>query len=401
MKTFCFKLYHSGHNNILMSMMNIASLIYNHCVALHKRYYRLYGKSLNVNRLKIHLRKLKRTQKYSYIGELGAQAVQDVAERIDRAYNLFWSNLKRKKKCSPPKFKKVRRYKSFTLKQTGWKLDEAKGRIRIGKKWHGYFQSRKIEGRVKTVTIKRDNVGDIYVYLVCDVQCDIVKPRTGKSVGLDFGLKQFLTASDGRDIKPPYFFMLNIKNIRKKCRNLSRKKEGSHNRNRARKDLARTYRKINNQRKDFHFKTARKLCEEYSVICLETLNMKGMAKRWGRKVYSLGFFSFVEILKYEAMKLGTQIIFVDRYFPSSQLCSVCGYKNKAVKDLKIREWECPCCHTIHDRDKNAAKNILMAGAYLRALTQPANGGEPVPYGVQAQDAIRSARFEDTRIARLC
>ena len=142
---------------------------------------------------------------------------------------------------------------------------------------------------------------------MCDIQCDNVKPRTGKSVGLDFGLKQFLTASDGHNIKSPYFFMLNI---------------------------------------------------------------KGMARRWGRKVHSLGFYSFVEILKYEAMKLGTQIIFVDRYFPSSQLCSVCGYKNAAVKDLKIREWKCPNCHAIHDRDKNTAKNILMAGT-------SASGGEPV------------------------
>ena len=235
------------------------------------------------------------------------------------------------------------------------------GHIRLGKKWYGYFKSRNIEGRVKTITVKRDGVGDIYIYLACDTQCDIVKPRTGKSVGLDFGLKQFLTASDGCNIKSPYFFMLNIKAIRKRCRNLSRKKEGSRNRERARQDLARTYREMDNQRKDFHFKTARSLCEQYAVICLETLNIKGMARRWGRKVHSLGFYNFVEILKYEAMKLGTQIIFVDRYFSSSQLCHVCGYKNPAVKDLKIREWECPCCHTVHDRDKNAAINILMAG----------------------------------------
>ena len=164
--------------------------------------------------------------------------------------------------------------------------------------------------------------------------------------------------------------MQNIKIIRKKSRNLSRKKEKSHNRSRARKELARAYRKMNNQRKDFHFKTAHRLCEEYAVICLETLNIKGMAQLWGRKVHSLGFYNFVEILKYEAMKLGTQIIFVDRYFPSSQLCSVCGYRNKAVKDLEIREWECPNCHTKHDRDKNAAKNILMAGT-------SAIGGGPV------------------------
>ncbi len=283
MKTFCFKLYHSDHNYELMRQINAAGLIYNHCIALHKRYYRLYGKYLDKSKLQKHLVKLKKHKRFAYISEIGSQAVQDVTDRIDRAYNLFWSNLKRKKKCSPPKFRKVRRYKSFTLKQAGWKLDEARGKIRIGKKWYGYFKSRNTEGKIKTVTIKRDSVGDIYIYLVCDVQCEIVKPRTGKSVGFDFGLKQFLTGSDGHDIKSPYFFMLNIKTIRKKCRNLSRKKEGSHNRNRARKDLARAYRKMDNQRKDFHFKTARRLCEEYAVICLETLNMKGMARRWGEK----------------------------------------------------------------------------------------------------------------------
>ena len=224
--------------------------------------------------------------------------------------------------------------------------------------------------------MKRDAVGDIYVYLVCDTQSEKVELRTGKSVGLDFGLKTFLTASDGHDIVSPYFFMQNIKSIRSKCRKLSRRQKGSHNRERYRKELARAYRKMDNQRRDFHFKTARRLCEEYACISLETLNMKGMARRWGRKVHSLGFYSFVEILKYEAMKLGTQIIFVDKYFPSSQLCSVCGYKNKAVKDLKLREWECPNCPTRHDRDKNAAKNILMAGTYSR-LGGTANGGEPV------------------------
>ena len=377
MKTFCFKLYHSDHNYELMKQINAAGLIYNHCIALHKRYYRLYGKYLDKSKLQKHLVKLKKHKRFAYIGEIGSQAVQDVTDRIDRAYNLFWSNLKRKKKCSPPKFRKVRRYKSLTLKQAGWKLDEAKGKIRIGKKWYGYFQSRKIEGKIKTVTIKRDRVGDIYIYLVCDVQSEIVKPRTGKSVGLDFGLKQFLTGSDGQDIKSPYFFMLNIKTIRKRNRNLSRKKEGSHNRSQAKKGLARAYRKMDNQRKDFHFKTARRLCEEYAVICLETLNIKGMARRWGRKVHSLGFYNFVEILKHEAMKLGTQIIFVDRFFPSSQLCSVCGYKNPAVKDLKIREWECPFCHTVHDRDKNAAKNILMAGASAIGgeLVRPVSAGK--------------------------
>ena len=216
MKTFCFKLYHSEHNNALMSQINIAGLIYNHCLALHKRYYRLFGKHIQVYQLMKHLTKLKRTKRFAYISKLGSQAVQNIAERIDRAYTLFFSNLKRKVRTSPPKFKAVRRYKSFTLKQAGWNLDETHGKIRIGKRWYKYFQSRNIEGKVKTLTVKRDAVGDIYVYLVCDSQLEQVRLRTGKSVGFDFGLKKFLTASDGHDITSPNFFMQNIKTIRKK-----------------------------------------------------------------------------------------------------------------------------------------------------------------------------------------
>ena len=361
MKTFCFKLYHSDHNNALNRQIDIAGLIFNHCVALHKRYYRLYSKYISANKLKTHLTKLKRTKRFAYMSKLGSQAVQDIAERIDRAYSLFWSNLKRKIKSSPPKFRKIKYYKSFTLKQAGWKLDETQGKIRIGKKWYGYFQSRNIEGRAKTVTIKRDAVGDIYVYIVCENQNNPFEPRTGKSVGFDFGLKIFLTGSDGHDIKSPDFFLLNVKIIRSKNRKLSSKQKGSNNQERARKDLARAYRKLDNQRKDFQFKTARMLCEEYALISLETLNMKGMARRWGRKIHSLGFSEFVKILKYEAIKFGTEIVFVPKFYPSSQLCSLCGHKNPDVKDLRVREWKCPNCGSYHDRDRNAAKNILLAG----------------------------------------
>ena len=361
MKTYCFKLYKSDHNAVLMRQINIAGIIYNHCVALHKRYYRLFGQSLNANRLKMHLTKLKRTQRFAFICKLGSQAVQDIAERIDRAYSLFFVNLKRKVKTSPPNFRRVKHYKSFTLKQVGWKLDEEQGKIRIGKKWYSYFESRRIEGKVKTVTVKRDAIGDIYVYLVCEVQAVPVEIRTGKSVGLDFGLKKFLAGSDGHDIVSPDFFMQNVKRIREKSRKLSLKQKGSHNRERACKDLARAYRKMDNQRKDFHFKQARKLCEEYACICLETLNMKGMARLWGRKIHSLGFSSFVKILEYEALTFGTQIVFIPQNYPSSQVCNKCGYQNALVKDLKIREWTCPECGVHHDRDRNAAKNILRVG----------------------------------------
>ena len=366
-----------------MRLINIAGLIYNHCIALHKRYYRLYKKHIHKFRLINHLVKLKRTKRFAFFKELDAQAIQDIVFRIDIAYQLFWGNLKRGVKTAPPKFRKIKRYRSFTMMQQGWKLDEENSRIRICKRWYKYFQSRNIEGKVKTVTVKRDGLGDIYIYLVCDVQCEQVKPRTGESVGFDFGLGgsrkrlKFLTASNGRDIKSPDFFKQNAQTIKIKSRNFYRKKSGSNNSKRAYRELVRAYRKMFRQRDDFHFKTARQLCEEYAVICLETLDLKAIGKNHGRKVNSLGFYSFVQVLMYEAEKFGTKIVFVDRYFPSSQLCHVCGYKNSEVKDLRIRKWDCPQCGTHHDRDRNAAINILRAGAsacYSGGTVRPEKSG---------------------------
>lgn len=362
MKTFCFKLYKSARNVKLHRQINAAGLTYNHCLALHNRYYKLFGKYLNPNRLKKHLTKLKKLPKFSYLLEFGSQAVQDVAERIDRAFELFFENVKRKVRCSPPKFKKVRRYKSFTLKQrAGWKLNEESHTITINGHSYKYFFSRRINGKVKTVTIKRDNLGDIYVYFVTDAKNIEIETRTGKSVGFDFGLKKFLTASDGKDVISPLFFAKNSKLIAKTSCELSRKVKGSNNRQRARLRLARLYKKSANQRYDFHFKLTRRLCLEYDTICIEDLNVKAMQRLYGRKIGDLAFSDFVRILKYEATKFGTIIKEVGRFFASSQLCSSCGYKNSEVKNLTLRQWRCPSCGTMHDRDINAAINILNEG----------------------------------------
>ena len=399
MKTFCYKLYKSEHNAKLHAQINAAALTYNHCVALHNRYYKIFGKFLNPNKLKKHLTKLKKIPKFSYLLEYGSQAVQDVAERINRAFELFFDNLKRKVRCSPPKFKKVRRYKSFTLKQSGWKLDEDNRTIIIRGQKYRYFKDRRIIGKVKTVTIKRDSLGDIYVYIVTDAKSFEVETRTGKVAGFDFGLKTFLTAAvgfiehkggatsfagdrvrlsskasvvdsticlsgvcqNGKDITSPLFFASNSRAIAKASRELSRKSKDSNNRRRARLQLARLHKKAANCRHDFHFKLARRLCLEYDTICIEDLNVKAMQRRYGKKISDLAFSDFVRILKYEATKFGTLIVEVDRFFASSQLCHCCGAKNPQLKDLKVRQWVCPSCGAEHDRDRNAAINILQEG----------------------------------------
>lgn len=369
MKTYCFKLYQSERNSKLHRQINIAALIYNHCIAIHKRFYALFGKHLNRNKLQKHLVRLKRLPRFSFLKELGSQAVQDVTDRIERAYTLFFRNVARKIRCSPPNFKKVRRYKSFTLKQSGWKLDEDSYTLTLNGQHYRYFQSRRISGKIKTVTIKRDSLSDIYIYVVTDAVDSPVMTRTGKSVGYDFGLKRFLTASDGRDIIRPLFFAQNIRRIKQACRNLSRKRKGSNNQQRARLNLARLYKQSANQRHDFHFKLARQLCREYETVCIEDLNVKAMQRLYGRKIGDLGFSEFIGILKYEAMKFGTTIIKVDRYFASSQLCSECGFKNPAVKELKVREWDCPQCGVHQERDRNAAINILVEGSGHRPMQE--------------------------------
>ncbi len=365
MKTFCFKLYRAQRNEKLNRQINAAGLIWNHCLALHKRYYQLFGKYLQKLVLQKHLTKLKRRKKFSYLKEIGSQAVQDVTDRIDRAYRLFFNNIERKVKCSPPKFKRVKKYKSFTLKQAGWKIEALHNTIIINNQAYRYFKSREIVGKVKTVTVKRDSTGDIFIFVVTDYEDNEVMARTGESVGYDFGFKEkILIASDGKDILAPSFLRSNMKALKRASKSLSKKKSTSKKRERARLELARIYRRADNQRKDFHWKLAQRLCSEYALICVEDLSLKGLQRGHGKKMQDYGFGMFLQILKYVAKRMGTTIIEVDRFYPSSQLCSNCGEKNPKTKDLSVREWRCPKCGAYHDRDTNAAKNILNEGTRM-------------------------------------
>lgn len=367
-KTFKFKLFHAKRNKKLHNKINIAGLIYNHCIALHKRYWHLYHKSLNLYDLQKHITKLKKIKRFNYLKELNSQTVQDITERIDRGYKLFWKNLKNKKKTAPPKFRKIRKYKSITFKQSGWKLDEKHRTIYIQKQKYRYSNSRNIGGKIKIVTVKRDTLGDLYIYFVCEFPNSEVKAHTGKSVGFDFGFKGNMLVAENEidDIKAPSFFKEMKNKIAKANRNLSSKKLKSNNQKKARLELARLYRKITNKRSDYHWKLAKYLCKKYSIICLENISMKQMQKKHGKKVMDYGFSEFINILEYVAPQFNTKVVKVDKFYPSSQLCNKCGYQNPEVKDLSIREWTCPSCGHHCDRDRNAAQNILDEG--LRILS---------------------------------
>jgi len=337
--------------------------------------------------LQKHITKLKKLEKYKYWNRLGSQAIQDITDRIERAYKLFYELRKKKIKCSVPSFKSRKKYKSFTLKQAGYKLLDG-NKIKIGNKIYKYSKDRKIEGKVKTLSVKRDLLGDIYLFVVCETQRNSeYKSMTGKIAGFDFGLKTFLTVSDGTCIKSPEFLKNNIQKLKKKSRLLSKKKKvrletrRGGNRKRARIELIKLHKNIVNKRKDFFFKLAKSLVEQYDCLYFEDLNIKAMQKLWGRKINDLAFREFISILKNKALEYGKQILFIDRFYPSSKTCNVCGYINKEL-ELKHRSWICPECNTEHDRDLNASINIANFGKSSmrkgRALSFGVDTVSPIP-----------------------
>ena len=356
MKTLKFKLYEHKRNRYLKRSINAAGVIYNKCIALHKRYYRMFKKHLNVNRLQRHIAKLRKRNPFWQL--VGSQAVQDICQRIEKAYQLFFKH--HKKGVKPPSFKKVKKYKSFTLKQAGYKFLGG-NRIKIGKRVYQYWNSREIEGRVKTVTVKRTNLGEMFIAVVVNFVDHMESTETGKTAGFDFGLKTFLTCSEGFAIQSPLFFKKSAQAVRRANQALSRKRKGSSNWHRARLHLARCHEKIRNQRRDWFWKLAHKLTDEYDVLYFETLNLKGMQRLWGRKIMDLAFGEFLEILQWVATKKRKQVVFIDQWFPSSKTCSHCGHVLNSL-GLKIREWDCPSCHAHHDRDHNASVNIKAVGA---------------------------------------
>jgi putative transposase len=376
MITLKFKLYSHKRNKYLKQSINAAGVIYNHCIALHRRYYRMYGKHLNCAKLQAHIAKLRKRNPFWQL--VGSQAVQDICQRIEKAYQLFFTGYK--KGVRPPGFKKVKKYKSFTLKQAGYKFLGG-NRVKIGNRVYQFWNSREIEGTVKTLSIKRTPLGELFLFVVVDsvIVAEVcrgklppdtflpsIKFETGKTAGFDFGLKTFLTCSEGFSIESPEFFKALINFVAKANKQHSRKKKGSKKWEQARLNLARAHENIVNQRKDWFWKLAHELTDKFDVLCFETLNLKGMKRLWGRKVSDLAFRDFLDILEWVAKKKGKEVVYIDPWYPSSKTCSGCGHGLTKL-DLSIRRWRCPSCGAQNDRDENASVNIKRVGVSTLGL----------------------------------
>lgn len=359
-RTYKYRLYANKRTKHLHQQIDVAGIIWNHALALQRRYYRLTGKYISRFRLVTHIGKMRRTDRFGYWQLVGSQAVQEVVERLDKAYQRFFKYKKgeTRLKTGRPSFKKVKKYKSFTLKQAGWKLLGG-NRIRLNGRNYKFAYSRPINGCIKTVTVKRDQVGRLFVCFSVIEEVNLpAKVSTGKIGGFDFGLKTFLTDDEGRAYQSPEFLKANLSEIARLNRQLSRKQRGSGNRKKVKRQLALAHERIANKRRDAHFKLAHRLCDEYGILGFEDLNLQGMKQLWGRKVSDLGFSQFMLILQHVAQIRGKQVVKIDRWEPTSQTCSCCGHR-QAI-ELRERVFRCTACGIEIGRDHNAARNIRRA-----------------------------------------
>ena len=353
MLTYTYKLYRTKRTAKLDALLREACFVWNHALALQKRYYALYGKYVPCGRMKSHFaRRIGRKLLHS-------QTSQEILERLDLSYRRFFDRQSKR----PPKYRKAREFSSIVYKQGGFRLSGNEIVVNSIKQHYRFSYSRPYEGKVRQIRIRRSRLGEYYLYVVTDAVAGAYvhgKSREGASVGMDFGLKTYLTLSDGTKVENPQFLKQGLNELRSKSRALSRCAKGSSHRRERRKDLERCHERIRNRRDDWQWKTCRELCSKYATICIEDLNLAGMAKLWGRKVSDLAFGSFVQKLEHVASKYGTEVVKVDRFYPSSKTCSACQYVNERLS-LRDRHWVCPECGASHDRDLNASINILRQG----------------------------------------
>ncbi|SDO15749.1 transposase, IS605 OrfB family, central region [Paenibacillus sp. yr247] len=352
-RTYKFRLYPTTEQlEKIQFTLERCRLLYNRLLDERIHAYKMEGKTLTYGQQTNTFRE--RKQHISTLKEVYSQVLQDVARRLDKAYQSFFRRIKNGDKAGFPRFKPQNRYDSFTYPQSGFDLDGKHielskiGQVRI--KLH-----RQPQGTIKTCTITVKN-GRYYACLSCEVEAEPL-PETNRRVGVDLGIKHLAATSDGQMFAAPNHLRNNEAKLKRQQKSLSRKQYGSMRRRKAIMALARQHERVANQRKDYAHQISKTLVDNYDIIAFEELNVQMMVKNrhLAKSIADAGWSILVQFVTYKAESAGRQVVRVDPH-NTSQCCSAC---NKIVKKtLAERMHRCPHCGATIDRDVNAAINIL-------------------------------------------
>ena len=352
-RAYKYRLYPTTEQAALINKnIGCSRFIYNHFLALAKS-----DGYLNYNQYAKALPLLKKA--YPFLKEVESTSLQQTLKDLDKSFAGFF-----KKSGGFPNFKsKGNPKQSYRCQMVNNNIQITDNYIKLPKLGLVKFaKSREVEGRILNVTISRTNTNKFYISICVETEIETM-PSSSYEIGIDLGLKDYLVTSEGLVVPNPKHFRKYERQLAKAQRRLSKKKKGSQNYKKAKLQVALLHEKIANTRKDFLHKLSTTIVAENQTIVVEGLKPKNMIKnrRLSKSIADASWGRFLNMLEYKSSWYGRNYVQVDAFFPSSQLCSNCGYINQNTKKLHIRTWECPSCFAFHQRDENAAKNIKAEG----------------------------------------